>query len=65
MDGKEINVYKMGKEDAEQTIVYIQGLGSGDTVISTRPLFDKLKDNFNICLVDRAGNGMSSGVSIK
>ena len=35
-------------------------LGSGDTVISTRPLFDKLKDNFNICLVDRAGNGMSS-----
>ena len=60
MDGKEINVYKMGKEDAEQTIVYIQGLGSGDTVISTRPLFDKLKDNFNICLVDRAGNGMSS-----
>ena len=60
VDGKDINVYQIGKQDSQQTIVYIQGLGSGDTVISTRPLFDKLKDNFNICLVDRAGNGMSS-----
>ena len=60
VDGKDINVYQIGKQDSQQTIVYIQGLGSGDTVISTRPLFDKLKDDFHIYLIDRAGNGMSS-----
>ena len=60
VDGKDINVYQIGKQDSQQTIVYIQGLGSGDTVISTRLLFDKLKDDFHIYLIDRAGNGMSS-----
>ena len=38
VDGKKINVAAGGKEDAEETIVFLHGLGMGDTVISTAPL---------------------------
>ncbi len=59
VDGKKINVAAGGKEDAEETIVFLHGLGMGDTVISTAPLLSHFEDQYRTCVIDRYGNGMS------
>lgn len=59
IDGKKVNIFIDGKEDAEETIVFMHGLGMGDTVISTEPMREELKEKYRIVIIDRYGNGMS------
>ena len=65
-NGKVINV-KNGRihaviketSEAEDTIVFLHGLGMGDTTITANRMFEKLEETHNIFLMDRYGNGLS------
>lgn len=57
--GKSINIYTMGNEKADETIVYLHGLGIGDTTVSARPMFENFIKDYKVLLIDRYGNGMS------
>ena len=59
VDGHQMHVYVTGKEDAAHTIVFIHGSNMTDDVIAMRPLFDELKDDYQLVYVDRPGNGYS------
>lgn len=59
IDGKQMNIYTSGDDNAENTIVYMQGLGMGDTTVSARPMLENIKGSNKICIIDRFGNGMS------
>ena len=48
-----------GNAQGNGTIVYMHGLGMGDTTISACPMFEKLKENYRVCIMDRPGNGLS------
>lgn len=56
---KKINVYTAGKKEATETIVYMHGLGIGDTTISARPMLENFEEQYKVCIVDRYGNGNS------
>lgn len=56
---KKINVYTAGKKEATKTIVYMHGLGIGDTTISARPMLKNFEEKYKVCIVDRYGNGNS------
>lgn len=65
-NGKVINVkngriHAVIKEtpEAEDTIVFLHGLGMGDTTITANRMFEKLEETHNIFLMDRYGNGLS------
>ena len=45
--------------EAEDTIVFLQGLGMGDTTITANRMLAKLEKTHNIFLMDRYGNGLS------
>jgi pimeloyl-ACP methyl ester carboxylesterase len=57
--GSKINIYTTGNNAADSTIVYMHGLGMGDTSVAARPMLEPFKQNFKICIVDRFGNGLS------
>lgn len=59
VDGKEIQIYEEKKNPSNQTIVYIQGLGMSDVNMATKVMFEQIPD-YNVCIVNRAGNGLSS-----
>lgn len=59
IDGRKINCVIGGKEDAAETVVFMHGLGMGDTAISTEPMLAPLKEQYRTCVIDRYGNGMS------
>lgn len=58
-NGDNINIYTSGNERSDDTIVFMHGLGMGDTTVSARPLLKKFEDKYKICIVDRYGNGLS------
>ena len=62
---KKINIYTAGNSSADNTIVYMHGLGMGDTTITARPMLEQLEDNFKISIIDRYGNGMSDDTNDK
>lgn len=45
--------------EAEDTIVFLHGLGMGDTTITANRMLEKLEKTHNIFLMDRYGNGLS------
>lgn len=59
VDGKNVNTLTIGNENADDILVFMQGLGMGDTIVSTRPMFEPLEEKYKICLINRYGNGMS------
>ncbi len=59
VDDKAVNVLIRGQEDVTDTIVFMHGLGMGDTVISTEPMRSRLEKKYRTCTIDRYGNGMS------
>ena len=65
IDGKNANLYQMGNQNSDGTMVYLHGLGMGDTTVSTRHMFKNLENDYRICVIDRFGNGMSDDTSKK
>ena len=71
VDGKKLNVYLGGEAAAKGTLVYMHGLGMGDTTISARPMLEKVQQQvkerlgleYQILIMDRYGNGMSEDTS--
>lgn len=59
VEGKKVNILTVGNLNSDNTIVYMQGLGMGDTLVAAIPMFESLEEKYKICLVDRYGNGMS------
>lgn len=59
LEDKQVNCVIGGKEDAAETVVFMHGLGMGDTSISAEPMFSPLKEKYRTCVIDRYGNGMS------
>lgn len=65
VSGKSINVYAMGNEKADETIVFLHGLGMGDTTVSARPMLENFVEDYKVFLIDRYGNGMSEDTGKK
>ena len=49
----------MGKKEADETIVYMHGLGNSDAIVSTGPMFREFGNEYKIVVMDRPGNGLS------
>lgn len=57
--GRKVNVYTLGQETSDHTIVYMHGLGMGDTSVAVRPMLEDFQNDYKVCIIDRYGNGMS------
>ena len=55
------NIHTRIKENssAEDTIVFLHGLGMGDTTITAEPMIMELGEKHNLFVMDRYGNGLS------
>ena len=58
---KNCNIHTVTKKNpvAEDTIVFLHGLGMGDTTITAEPMLMPLKVKHNLFMMDRYGNGLS------
>lgn len=65
VNGHYMHVYITGNKDAEKTLLFMHNNKDSDAVISLRPLFEYLKEDYCLVYVDRSGNGYSevSGVA--
>lgn len=59
VSGKLIHACIYGKIDAPLTLIFMHGLGNGETTVSTRPMLEPLSSACQICVIDRPGNGLS------
>lgn len=61
---KNDNIHTVIKENqAEDTVVFLHGLGMGDTTITARPMLMALEEKHNLFMMDRYGNGLSDDSS--
>lgn len=63
IESKKLNMFSYGNLSSKETVVFMHGLGIGDTTISTRPMLDEFTEDYNVCILDRYGNGMSDDSS--
>lgn len=60
VDGGRIHTVIKEEVNAEDTVVFLHGLGMGDTTVTAQPLLGALKTEHNLFVMDRYGNGLSS-----
>lgn len=59
VNGHKMHVYVYGNEDAEDTLVFMHSTAIVDDSIALQPLFDELKDDYRLVLIERSGYGFS------
>lgn len=59
VNGHKMHVYVYGNEEAEDTLVFMHSTAIVDDSIALQPLFDELKDDYRLVLIERSGYGFS------
>lgn len=59
VDGYKMHVYVYGNEKAEDTLVFMHSTTIVDDSIALQPLFDELKEDYRLVLIERSGYGFS------
>lgn len=57
VDGENMCIYTEGS--GEHTIVFMSGYGTPSPILDFKPLYDKLKDDYRIAVVEKFGYGFS------
>ena len=57
VNGHDMHVIKTGNEDSQYTLVFLHNSGIVDDSVALIPLFDELKEEFQLIYVDRSGVG--------
>lgn len=65
VNGHQMHILVEGREDAEETLVFLHSCSVVDDAIALQPLFDELKEDYRLVYIDRSGVGYSeiSGAS--
>ncbi|MBQ9279133.1 MAG: alpha/beta hydrolase [Lachnospiraceae bacterium] len=59
VDGYKMHVYVYGNDESEDTLVFMHSTTIVDDSIALQPLFDELKDDYRLVLIERSGYGFS------
>lgn len=59
VNGHDMHVIKTGNEKSQYTLVFLHNSGIVDDSVALIPLFDELKEEFQLIYVDRSGVGYS------
>ncbi len=60
-----LNIYRVGNKNSKHKLIAISGLGVNDYSIEMSFVNEKLKDDYEIIYIDRAGYGYSDDTSVK
>lgn len=61
----DLNIYRIGNKNSKHKLIAISGLGVNDFSIEMSFVNEKLKDNYELIYIDRAGYGYSDDTSKK
>lgn len=64
INGHSMHIYETGNLEAEHTLLFMHGTMGADSVVSLRPLFDELREDYHLVYIDRAGNGYSDVTAV-
>ncbi len=59
VDGHKMHIYVYGDKDANDTLVFMHSTTIVDDSIALQPLFEELKEDYRLVLIERSGYGFS------